>query len=135
MRVLQTKFFCLGIDIEDEVTETTMERIITQILSQRAQSDAVQLTAIRQSFTESDGIYGSSRMHRDLREAGWQCGENRVARLMPQAYLKSLRGYRKPRFKSGKPAIAAPNRLQQRLNTVLIPLRAIIFTPWPRIPV
>ena len=85
-------------------------------LSRRAQEDAELLTAIKQSFTESDGIYGSPRVHKDLREAGWHCGKNRVARLMHQAQLTSVRGYRKPRFRSGRPAVAAPNRLQQQFT-------------------
>lgn len=87
-----------------------------QPLSRRAQEDALLLTAIEQSFADSDRIYGSPRVHRDLREAGWRCGENRVARLMRAARLKSERGYRKPRFRSGKPAVAAPNRLKQEFT-------------------
>src|SRR5450830_888044 len=71
---------------------------------------------IRQSLDDSHGIYGSPRIYHDLREAGFSCSENRVARLMRIAKLKSVRGYRKPRYKSGKPAIAAPNRLQQQFD-------------------
>ena len=85
-------------------------------LSKRATEDAVFLLEIKQSFEDSHGVYGSPRIHRDLREAGFRCGENRVARLMREAKLKSLRGYRKPRYKSGKPAIASPNRLQQQFD-------------------
>ena len=78
-------------------------------LSERAVANAALLAEIKQSFTDSHGIYGSPRIYRDCREAGFSCSENRVARLMREARLKSIRGYRKPRFKSGKPAIAAPN--------------------------
>lgn len=85
-------------------------------LSERATQDAALLIEIRQSFDDSQGIYGSPRIYHDLREAGFSCSENRVARLMRMAKLKSVRGYRKPRYKSGKPAIAAPNRLQQRFD-------------------
>ena len=67
-------------------------------------------------YDDSYGIYGSPRMHRDLREAGFNCGAKRVARLMHQAKLKSIRGYRRPRYQSGKPSIAAPNRLQQQFT-------------------
>ena len=35
---------------------------------------------------------------------------------MREAKLKSLRGYRRPRYKSGKPAIASPNHLQQQFE-------------------
>ena len=37
---------------------------------------------IKQFYDDSYGIYGSPRIHRDLREAGVHCGVKRVARLM-----------------------------------------------------
>jgi putative transposase len=85
-------------------------------LSNRAIEDAQLLTEIKQSYDDSYGIYGSPRIHRDLREAGIYCGVKRVARLMHQSKLRSVRGYRRPRYKSGKPSIAAPNRLQQQFT-------------------
>ena len=85
-------------------------------LSDRAMEDTALLVEIRQSFDQSHGIYGSPRIYRDWREAGFACSENRVAKIMRLASIKSIRGYRKPRFKSGKPAIAAPNRLQQQFT-------------------
>jgi len=50
--------------------------------SRRSREDRVLLAHIRSSFEQSRGTYGSPRIHRDLREAGIACGENRVARLM-----------------------------------------------------
>lgn len=85
-------------------------------LSKRAKENAQILTDIKQSYVESGGIYGSPRIHKDLKEAGVACSENRVAKIMRNAQLKSARGYRKPRFKAGKPTIAAPNRLEQCFN-------------------
>jgi transposase InsO family protein len=79
-------------------------------LSKRAKENAQILTDIKQSYVESGGIYGSPRIHKDLKEAGVACSENRVAKIMRNAQLKSARGYRKPRFKAGKPTIAAPVR-------------------------
>ena len=84
--------------------------------SNRALEDMALLVEIKQSYEDSHGIYGSPRIHYDLREAGLVCSENRVAKIMRNANLQSIRGYRKPRFKSGKPAIAAPNRLQQQFT-------------------
>ena len=84
--------------------------------SNRTIEDGKLLLEIKQSYDDSYGIYGSPRMHRDLREAGFNCGAKRVARLMHQAKLKSIRGYRRPRYQSGKPSIAAPNRLQQQFT-------------------
>ena len=80
-------------------------------LSARAMEDAKLLLEIKQSYEDSQGIYGSPRVHRDLREAGLS-----VARLMREAKLKSVRGYRRPRYKSGKPAITSPNHLQQQFG-------------------
>ena len=85
-------------------------------LSQRSLEDQKLLIEIRQFYHESYGIYGSPRIHRDLREAGIRCGVKRVARLMNQAKIKSIRGYRRPRQLSGKPSMASPNRLQQQFR-------------------
>ena len=84
--------------------------------SKRTLADALLLSDIKQSYDNSYGIYGSPRIHRDLREAGIYCGVKRVARLMQQAKVKSVRGYRRPRYKAGKPAITSPNRLQQQFT-------------------
>ena len=85
--------------------------------SVRAQADALLLDDIKQFFEASAGIYGSPRIHRDLREVGTRCGEKRVARLMRQASLRSVRGYKRPRYRAGKPATTAPNRLAQQFTT------------------
>ncbi len=85
--------------------------------SARAQADALLLDDIKQFFEASTGVYGSPRIHRDLREAGTRCGEKRVARLMRQAGLRSVRGYKRPRYHAGRPATTAPNRLAQQFNT------------------
>ena len=85
-------------------------------LSARAIEDARLLVEIKQSYEDSQGIYGSPRVHRDLREAGFKCGEKHVARLMREAKLKSVHGYRRPRYQSCKPAIASPNHLQQQFG-------------------
>ena len=82
-------------------------------LSNRSIEDAALLVEIKRSYEDSYGIYGSPRIHYDLREAGIICSENRVAKIMRNAKLKSIRGYRKPRYKFGMPSIAAQNRLEQ----------------------
>ena len=66
----------------------------TKPQSNRTLEDSRLLLEIKQSYDDSYGIYGSPRIHRDLREAGIYCGVKRVARLMHQAKLKSIRGYR-----------------------------------------
>ena len=87
--------------------------------SKRALADDVLLARIRQSFDDSHGIYGSPRILRDLREDDMACGQKCVARLMRQAQLRSVRGYKRPRYRVGLPATAAPNRLQREFTVTL----------------
>jgi putative transposase len=84
--------------------------------SNRAIEDATLLVEIKQSILYSHGIYSSPRVYRDMREAVLSCSESRVAGLTREAKIETLRGYRKPRYKSDKSAIASPNRLQQQFN-------------------
>ena len=81
--------------------------------SKRGLDNKMLLTEIKQFYAVSGNIYGSPRISSDCKAAGLSCSENRVARLMHQAKLHAVRGYRKARHKAGKPAIAAPNRLRQ----------------------
>lgn len=85
-------------------------------LSAKAKEDNRLLGLIRESYLESGGIYGSPRIHKDLREAGERCGENRVARLMKQHAIRALRGYKRPRQMGHKASVVAPNQLQQQFN-------------------
>jgi putative transposase len=82
----------------------------------RAKADEALTPAIQQSSEDNQGIDGSPRIHRDPREAGVLCGKKRVARLMKVAKLRSVRGYRRPRSRVGKRAVAAPNRLQRQFS-------------------
>jgi putative transposase len=84
--------------------------------SARTLTDESLMADTRKSFEESQGIYGSPRIHCDLREAGIACGEKRVARLMRQAQLRSVRGYKRPRYRVGIPSTTAPNLLQREFT-------------------
>jgi len=46
----------------------------------------------------------------------WHAGENRLAKLMQVAQIKSVRCYKRPRYKVGKPALVAPNQLQRQFQ-------------------
>ena len=87
-------------------------------LSPRAKANEMLTAKIRESYDQSMGIYGSPRIFCDLREVGVACSENRVARLMRTAGIKSERGYKRPRRKVGKPALVAPNQLQRQFQHV-----------------
>ena len=85
-------------------------------LSPSAKANEMLTAKTREFYDQSMGIYGSPRIFCDLREAGVACGENRVARLMRAAGIKSVRGYKRPKYKVGKPALVAPNQLQRQFQ-------------------
>jgi transposase InsO family protein len=64
-------------------------------MSPRMRHRAVLLEAIQESHRQSRGIYGSPRIHRDLRARGLICSRHTVARLM---HLHHLRSRLKRRF-------------------------------------
>jgi putative transposase len=74
-------------------------------------------SADRASFTASHGIYGAPRVFLDLREAGETCSKHRVGRLMRQANLRALHGYRTRRWAVGKPSVLIPNLLKRQFTT------------------
>lgn len=83
--------------------------------SLRAQEDAKLRGEIRESHEGSRGTYGSPRVHEDLREAGWQVGRKRVARLMREDGLVGVtrrkRAWTTRRKKGERPA---PDLVQRR---------------------
>jgi putative transposase len=85
-------------------------------LSPRAKANEKLTSQIREFYDQSMGIYGSPRFFCDLKEAGVACSENRVARLMRSSQIKSMRGYKRPRYKVGKPAQLAPNQLGRQFQ-------------------
>lgn len=85
-------------------------------VSDRGLEDARLLRLIRASFTASHGIYGAPRVFLDLREAGEGCSKHRVSRLMREAGLRALHGYRTRRWAVGKPAVLIPNHLKRQFN-------------------
>ena len=74
---------------------------LQQPISNRRKEDARLLRLIRASFVASHGIYGAPRVFLDLREAGESCSKHRVARLMREANLRALHGYRTRRWAVG----------------------------------
>jgi putative transposase len=58
---------------------------------QRQQTDAVLLAQIQAIYQHHRRLYGSPRIHAELKKRGWRCGRKRVARLMRQAQLRSVR--------------------------------------------
>lgn len=59
--------------------------------SARQQADQMLLSQIQTAYAASRGLYGSPRVHAQLRRQGIRCARKRVARLMRQAGLRSRR--------------------------------------------
>lgn len=85
-------------------------------VSLRAQEDARLLKLIQASYDASGGIYGSKRIFLDLREVGETCGKNRIAKIMKANKIRAIHGYKIPRARYGRPALIAPNRLEQQFT-------------------
>jgi len=56
-------------------------------VSQRAQQEQQLIAHIREMFEQSQGRYGSPRIHQDLQALGISCSQKRVARLMKEHNL------------------------------------------------
>jgi putative transposase len=72
---------------------------------------------IKQFWLESGGVYGYRKITDDLHDLGERGGKNRVYRLMKAEGLRSQTGYfRRPGKHYGKPAVVAPNHVQQQFD-------------------
>ena len=60
-------------------------------LSEHQQVDEQLLREIQVIYQQNRRLYGSPRIHAELKKRGWQCSRKRVARLMRQAHLRSVR--------------------------------------------
>lgn len=81
--------------------------------STRSKEDKRLLGLIKQSWLESGCVYGSPRVHADLRDAGEHCGRRRVTRLMKENNIAAIIGYKRRYSKPGLPSVVAPNQLKQ----------------------
>lgn len=87
--------------------------------SRRAQQNQHLLAQIGEAHRDSDGRYGSPRIHRDLRGQGLRVSRHRVARLMR---LHGIRGVCRRRTawraRTVSPAVVATNVLQRDFTAV-----------------
>lgn len=81
--------------------------------SSTAASNRVLLERIRAIHSESDGVFGSGRVHDELRYDGVHCSVNRVARLMR---LDDLRGIPQKRRWQMKPSSERPVGVENHLD-------------------
>jgi hypothetical protein len=82
--------------------------------SPRAQQNQSLLAQIQRAHRDSDGSYGSPRIHRDLRSQGLRISRHRVARLMRVHGIRGVCRRRSVwRARPTAPAVAAANVLQR----------------------
>jgi putative transposase len=84
--------------------------------SARQKDDQRIVGLIKQSWLESGAVYGYRKITHDLRDLGERCGKHRVYRLMRQEGLRAQVGYRRRAGRYGKPAVVAPNQLEQNFE-------------------
>ena len=63
--------------------------------SERQQADEQLLSEIQVIYQQHQHRYGSPRIHAALKKQGWRCSRKRVARLMRQTHLRSVRQRRR----------------------------------------
>jgi transposase InsO family protein len=87
-------------------------------LSRRAQENQAVLVQIRHCPYESDGSYGSPRIHRDLRAQGFpRISRHRVARLMRLHGIRGVCRRRAPwRSRAGSSEVLAENVLRRQFD-------------------
>jgi len=83
-------------------------------LSRRTQQNQALLAQIREAHRDSDGSYGSPRIHRDLQAHGLRISRHRVARLMRCHGIRGVCRRRTAwRVRTTPPAVVAANVLQR----------------------
>jgi putative transposase len=82
--------------------------------SRHERADQRLIEQIQQAYQQGRQVYGSPRVHAELRAQGIRCGKNRVARLMRQAGLRAIHKRRRTvTTDSQHPLPVAPNLLQR----------------------
>jgi len=88
-----------------------------QPVSRRGQQNQALLAQIRRVHQDSDGSYGSPRIHRDLHAQGVRISRHRVARLMRRYGVRGVCRRRAIwRSRTVAPEVVAENLLQQHFN-------------------
>jgi len=85
--------------------------------SQREIVDEKLTVKVKQYWLASGGHSGYRNIHLDLVDANIDCGRDRVLRLMQQAGLRAIRGYKAPRVNyGGQPDVEITNRLDRQFK-------------------
>lgn len=82
--------------------------------SQRKQDDEQLVSRIEDAYHENRGVYGSPRIHAELKTQGIRCGRKRIARLMRERNISAKRKRRQAKkTDSNHSSPIAPNLLER----------------------
>jgi putative transposase len=97
-----------------EVSENGYYNWLKRGKSQRKRDDEQLASRIEDAYHENRGVYGSPRIHAELKEQGIHCGRKRIARLMHERNISAARKRRKAqKTDSNHSSPIAPNLLER----------------------
>jgi len=100
-----------------EVSRAGFYKWRAQPLADRVKADVVLAARIRAIHTGRRRVYGSPRVHRELRDQGIRCGEKRVARVMREQEIRAIAPTRyRVTTQSGHREPVAANALARRFD-------------------
>jgi transposase InsO family protein len=89
--------------------------------SQRKQDDEQLTERIEDAYDANRGVYGSPRIHAELKAQGIHCGRKRIARLMQEKNISARRKRRKARTTDSNHSSPIASNLLERDFTVDAP--------------
>jgi transposase InsO family protein len=97
-----------------EVSENGYYNWLKRGKSQRKQDDEQLASRIEDAYHENRGVYGSPRIHAELKEQGVRIGRKRIARLMRERNISARKKRRKAqKTDSNHSSPIAPNLLKR----------------------
>lgn len=120
-----------------EVSSSGYSAWCQRLPSQHSRDDAQLAQAVQKAFQANRQVYGSPRIHADLKDQGKRCARKRGARLMRELGLTARRPtHRTITTKSEKGAEASGNPAPARRKSPINPTRAWVTDTtyiWTRI--
>ena len=97
-----------------EVSENGYYNWLKRGKSQRKRDDEQLVSRIEDAYQENRGVYGSPRIHAELKAKGVKCGRKRIARLMREQNISARRKRRQAKkTDSNHNSSIAPNLLER----------------------
>ena len=100
-----------------EVSENGYYNWLKRGKSERKRDDEHLVSRIEDAYHENRGVYGSPRIHAELKAQGIRCGRKRIARLMREQNISARRKRRQAKkTDSNHSSPIAPNLLERNFE-------------------